>query len=155
MKQKIINFCTALPVQLLCSLVLGGLFIYASLEKIGHTRAFADIIYNYKLLPAPFIYSAAIALPWLEMIGGICVLTWVMRRPAALLLGFFLLIFIIAISINLIRGLQFDCGCFTTIKSEGGSDPVGLLIRDFLMLIPVFILVFFPGQKNALKTTPN
>ncbi len=152
MKQKISNLLSSLPVQWVCSLLLGGIFIYASIDKIIHTRAFADIIYNYKLLPDIFIYLAAITMPWLEIISGICVVTWYFRRAGAVMLGSLLLLFIGAISINLIRGLDFDCGCFTTLKSEGGSDPVGLLIRDILFLIPAVIIIFFARKKETART---
>lgn len=148
MKQKMIALLTTFPVQMVSRLILGGLFIYASIDKILHPQAFADIIYNYKLLPQIFIYLAAITLPWLEMISGLCVVTGFFRRAGAVVLGSLLLVFIIAISINLARGLDFDCGCFTTIKTEGGSDPVGLLIRDILLLFPASIIIFFTRKKK-------
>jgi hypothetical protein len=65
----------------------------------------------------------------------------IFKRTAAIILFSLLFVFIIAISINLIRGLNFDCGCFTTVITEKGSDPVGLLIRDILMLIPGGIII--------------
>jgi uncharacterized membrane protein YphA (DoxX/SURF4 family) len=151
MKQKIIDLLTSFPVQMVCGIILGGVFIYASLDKIAHPRAFADIIYNYKLLPGIVIYLAACTMPWLEMTAGLCTVTGLFRRTAAMVLGGMLLLFIVAISINLARGLDFDCGCFTTIKSENGSNPVGLLIRDFFLLIPAVIIIFFSRKKATAK----
>jgi uncharacterized membrane protein YphA (DoxX/SURF4 family) len=141
MKKKMSDFLSFIPVQVVCRFILGGLFIYASISKIVHPFAFAKIIYNYKLLPDILIYISAITLPWVEMISGLFLVAGIFKRTAAIILFSLLFVFIIAISINLIRGLNFDCGCFTTVITEKGSDPVGLLIRDILMLIPAGIII--------------
>jgi len=145
MNKKKSDFLASLPVQVLFRFILGGLFIYASISKIVHPFAFAKIIYNYKLLPDHLIYISAIALPWVEMISGLFLVAGIFKRTAAIILFSLLIIFIIAISFNLIRGLDFDCGCFTTVTTENGSNPVGLLIRDILMLIPGGIIIFAPS----------
>ena len=141
MKKKISDVLDFIPVQFACRFILGGLFIYASISKIVHPYAFAKIIYNYKLLPESLIYISAITLPWVEIISGLFLIAGIFKRTAAIILSSLLFIFIIAISFNLIRGLNFDCGCFTTVITEKGSDPVGLLIRDILMLIPGGIII--------------
>lgn len=147
-KNKISRFLSSLPVQWLSRLILGGLFIYASIDKITHPEAFADIVYNYKLLPGIFITLVAIIMPWVEIFSGLCVVSGLFKRAGAIIIGAMLLVFSAAISINLARGLEFDCGCFSTIASESGSDPVGLLIRDILLLFLVVILVFFDRKKE-------
>lgn len=142
-KQKIFAFLASYPVQFLCRLILGGLFIYASIDKIVNPHAFARIIHNYKLVPDIFIYAMAITFPWVELIAGLFLVSGIYKRTAAIILSGMLTVFAIAISINLIRGLKFDCGCFSTSLTESGSDPVGLLIRDILILIPGLIIIFF------------
>ncbi|HLP45380.1 MAG TPA: MauE/DoxX family redox-associated membrane protein [Candidatus Kapabacteria bacterium] len=146
-KQKIFTFLASYPVQFLCRLILGGLFIYASIDKIVNPHAFARIIHNYKLVPDIFIYAMAITFPWIELIAGLFLVSGIYKRTAAIILSGMLTVFSIAISINLIRGLKFDCGCFSTSLTESGSDPVGLLIRDILILIPGIIIIFF--QKSS------
>lgn len=148
MKTKINDLLTGWPLQWISALILGGVFIWASIDKIAHPHQFAYIIHNYKLLPDIFVHFAAISMPWAEMIAGLCVVSGLFRRAGSTILGGLLLIFSIAISINLIRGLKFDCGCFTTVTTDAGSDPVGLLIRDAILLIPTIILVFFHRKKN-------
>ena len=141
MKKKISDVLDLIPVQVVFRFILGGMFIYASISKIAHPYAFAKIIYNYQLLPESLIYISAITLPWVEMISGLFLVAGIFKRTTAIILSSLLVVFIIAISINLIRGLNFDCGCFTTVITEKGSDPVGLLIRDILMLIPGGIII--------------
>jgi len=140
-KQKIFAFLASGPVQYLCCFILGGLFIYASIDKIVNPHAFAKIIHNYQLMPGIFIYAMAIIFPWVEMIAGLSLVSGIFKRTAAIILSGMLLGFTIAISINLIRGLKFDCGCFSTVATQSGSDPVGLLIRDILILIPGIIII--------------
>ncbi|MCP5050537.1 MAG: DoxX family membrane protein [bacterium] len=154
MKTTITNFLSGFPVQFIARLLLGGIFIAASIDKITHARAFSDIVYNYQLLPEMFIYVWAITLPWLEFISGILLVTGIYKRAAASMLGGLLVIFIIAISINLIRGIEFDCGCFSTLASESSIEPVTILIRDILLLIPAAILIFFHPRKKSGAFVP-
>jgi hypothetical protein len=51
MKTKILNLLGHYSVQFLCRVILGGLFIYASLDKIAHPHDFAKIVYDYNLIP--------------------------------------------------------------------------------------------------------
>jgi uncharacterized membrane protein YphA (DoxX/SURF4 family) len=147
-KEKIEKLLTSLPIQTLSGLILGGVFIYASIDKIMHPHQFAYIIYNFQLLPLSLVYFSAITMPWIEMLAGLCVVSGMFRRAGAAILGGLLLVFSIAISINLARGLKFDCGCFSTVSTDAGSDPVGLLIRDILLLIPTIILIFYYRKKR-------
>jgi hypothetical protein len=54
-------------------------------------------------------------------------------------MGVMLLVFIIALSSALARGLDINCGCFSV---EGGHGvDVGLLIRDILMFLGALIVM--------------
>ena len=55
---------------LMARLILGVIFIYASIDKIFHPAAFAEAVYNYQILPDALINLTAIVLPWLELILG-------------------------------------------------------------------------------------
>jgi uncharacterized membrane protein YphA (DoxX/SURF4 family) len=150
--QKIAAFLASYPVQFICRLILGGLFIYASLDKIVNYHAFARIIHNYKLVPDILIYIMAVTLPWVELISGLFLVSGIYKRTAAIILSGLLFVFITAITINLIRGLNFDCGCFSTTLTSEGSDPVGLLIRDILILVPGLVIIFFQPPPKHLNT---
>jgi uncharacterized membrane protein YphA (DoxX/SURF4 family) len=152
MKDNIVHILSSLPVQVLCRIILGGVFIYASIDKILHPHAFAKIILNYQLLPDMLVTLPAIILPWLEMISGLFLLAGIFRRASAVILSSMLLIFGIAITINLMRGITFDCGCFTTVATTSGSDPVELLVRDILLLLPGLIIIFFYKNKRTLES---
>ena len=109
---NIVSVLKSKRVQLLCQLFLGGLFIYASLGKVLNISHFAEIISNYKLLPSSMIKITAFLLPWLEFIFGVFLVLNIKPKMSALILSSLLIIFILAITINIIRGVNVNCGCF-------------------------------------------
>ena len=136
------NLLTNKYVILLCRFVLGGVFVYASIDKIVHPEAFAGILHNYKLLPDYFIYGPALYLPWVELIAGSFLIAGIFTRGSSVVLNALLIIFIAAITINIIRGISFDCGCFST-SQEGGGNVYLLLLRDCLLLFPGLLVLYY------------
>jgi len=129
-------------------LILGVVFIYASLEKIQNPGGFAQAIYNYRMLPESLINIMAIVLPWMELVAGILIIIGVFVRGSALLIGVMLVVFIIALSSALIQGLDISCGCFTL---EGGRTVAATtLIEDILLMICVGIALFYGGRSFSL-----
>jgi len=133
--------------QALCRLALGGVFIYASLDKIAHPREFAAIIANYAILPDFLVTMPALVLPWLELFAGLCLVSGVWARSAALWLSLLLLLFILALGINALRGISMSCGCFSTSAADTESAYV-LIFRDLLILVPGLVIVFFGRDKG-------
>jgi len=116
-------------------LLLGVVFVYASLDKIANPQDFARIIYNYKILPSFLINIVAITLPWIELICGLFLIGGIFIESSSLVIFFLLIIFIMGTSINVfIRGIDINCGCFTTsleAKKLGGE----LVIREIILLL--------------------
>lgn len=134
--------------QLLLRIILGATFITASLDKIAHPRLFAEVIYNYQILPLSLVNLAASVMPLLEFIAGITVIIGFWTRSSSFILNGLLAIFIIAISFNMIRGLEVSCGCFDVISgSKIGAD---LLIRDILLFICGTLIILEKKPKLAL-----
>jgi putative oxidoreductase len=77
-----------------------------------------------------------------EMIAGLCLILGVWVKPARWITGAMLVLFMIAISINLARGNAIDCGCFDTSAAnktydERIADMWFVLIRDTGMLLMI------------------
>ncbi len=120
-------------VVLVCRLVVGGIFIYASLDKLQHPQAFAQVIHHYRMVPYALLHPFAAFLPVLEFIVGAALVLGIKQRGAALILLLLNLVFMVAISSALYRGLDISCGCFNTDGGHGvGLD---LLWRDALLLL--------------------
>ena len=123
-------------------IALGALFVAAALPKIADPPSFAHMIYNYRILPGPLVNLAALAMPWAELLMGIALICGIWRRTAALLVGALLVVFILAISWNLLRGNAIDCGCFDVADAgksveERLSDMWMTVVRDVGMLLLV------------------
>lgn len=136
----------------ICRALLGGVFIYASLDKIVHPEEFARAVANYKVLTSPLLVNlVAVCLPWVELTAGVLLLAGILPRGAATVLAGLTLMFIMLIAVTMIRGIDIECGCF------GGSlaTKVGLnlLIRDVLLLAPaVFLFLSFQPRPAAVVT---
>ncbi len=133
---------------------IGGIFIYSSWHKIVEPAHFAKIIYGYYLFPASSINLIAIFLPFMELFAGLALILGIYPRSAALIINAMLLFFIVAISINLIRGHEFDCGCFSFGEPGYTSSARQLLVRDMAgFLAGVYVLFFDVPRKWCLKQT--
>lgn len=148
-RNKITRILSSRPLQGFARLVLGGIFIYASLDKIAHPQEFAKIITNYSILPDSLVTLPALVLPWLELLAGLALVSGLWVRSAAFLLSLLLLVFILALGFNAWRGISMSCGCFST--SAGDTENVYVLIfRDLLILIPGLLVIFFnQGEKES------
>jgi hypothetical protein len=113
--------------------LFGLLFIWASWDKILHPAAFAQVIYNYRVLPDLLIHPAAIILPWLEMGCGILLVVGRVTGGGLIILNGLLLIFGAALGVSLYRGLDINCGCFS-LGAKGERVAWQTLARDLVLL---------------------
>ncbi len=138
---------------LACRLIVGGIFIFASLDKLQHPNAFALVIHHYRMVPYSLLHPFAMLLPMLEIIVGVALVLGIKQRGAALISVLMNLMFIAAISSALYRGLDISCGCFHT----DGGHGVGLTLlwRDTLLLLaclpPLFVVHSGPGIPCLFK----
>jgi len=148
------NFLSNSWIELAARWVLGATFIYASYSKILEPAAFAKIIYGYDLFPAILINLLAIILPFVELIAGLALIVGFYPRSAALIVNAMLLAFIVSLSINIIRGHEFDCGCFAIGADSQSTFSGPLLVRDFVYFA-LGIYVFFYRNPRRLCMSSN
>lgn len=120
-------------VIVICRLVLGFVFVYASLDKLAHPESFAQIIDHYHILPYNLLHGAALLLPVVEFVVGGALILGVGIRGSALLAAMMNVIFILALSSALARNLDISCGCFNTDGGHGVG--LSLIWRDVLLLL--------------------
>ncbi len=131
---------TAWPrVMLGLRLFMGAVFLYASYDKILHPLAFAEAVYNYQILPDAAVNLAALILPWMELLLGVCLVTGVWLPGATVAGSGLLAIFIAALIFNLARGLDIHCGCFSTEATEGPAD-LWTVARDVSLMAASILL---------------
>jgi uncharacterized membrane protein YphA (DoxX/SURF4 family) len=102
--------------------VLAAVFVVAAVGKIADPPGFAHEIHNYALMPGVAINAMALVLPWLELVCGLALFLGVARRSATRILGILLVVFVIALGINLARKRPVDCGCFGTSTVEKTTE---------------------------------
>lgn len=135
-------------IELILRWVLGFTFIYVSYHKIVYPAKFVEIIYGYYLFPDYLINLLAIIVPFLELFSGLALVTGIYPRSAAFITCTMLLAFTIAISINLFRGLEFECGCFSFGESVYSYSVVQVLIKDIVFFIFGIHVLFFKKKRK-------
>jgi uncharacterized membrane protein YphA (DoxX/SURF4 family) len=136
---------------LIFRIALGISFIVASYDKILHPAEFAKIIHYYRLLPDFLINFWAIILPWIELSAGLLLVFGLYRGGALSIITFLLVIFMIAIGVNIIRGVNLQCGCFT-VSENAKADAWGTFIRDsWLLAMALFAYIFDNGILSLDK----
>jgi uncharacterized membrane protein YphA (DoxX/SURF4 family) len=138
-------------------LIMAGVFIYASIDKIIHPELFAEAVYNYQVLPGYLVNLTALILPWLELTLGTCLLTNRWTPGASTLAAMLMALFVGLTFFNLARGLDISCGCFSTGLDD---DPVTVLTlaRDILFLAlssGLAVLVFVNNTRRVEKPINN
>lgn len=136
-------------------LLMAGIFIYASIDKIAHPAAFAKDVYNYQILPDVLVNLTALVLPWLELLLGLCLLTGVWLPGAVLAVNGLLLVFLAALVFNLARGLDVNCGCFGAAGLGPSMSTGWYLLRDvgFLAIGAfLFYAVFLTRRVARLES---
>jgi uncharacterized membrane protein YphA (DoxX/SURF4 family) len=108
--------------QLVARVLLGGYFVYASLDKIAQPAAFARIVYQWQVagpLPSNLV---AVTLPWIELLAGVLLVAGVWKRESALVIALLLVVFLAAATSVLARGIDVvNCGCTSLAASEAAA----------------------------------
>jgi uncharacterized membrane protein YphA (DoxX/SURF4 family) len=120
--------------------VLGVIFIVAAIPKILDTASFALVLFNYQMVPDIFINISAMILPWLEVFLGVFLILGIWMPGTVILYNLLMMIFITALTINVFRGLDVNCGCFST--DSGESINMGTILRDIVFLAMSLYLLF-------------
>jgi putative oxidoreductase len=135
-------------------LALGAIFVAAAIPKILDPPSFAHMIYNYRLLPGVAVNVLALFLPWLELVVGLALVLGFWRRTAAGVAGLLLLVFILALSINLLRGNPVNCGCFDVHaadkpRAELLAEMRWTIVRDVgILLLVAQVLAAARPERN-------
>ena len=138
----------------LARLSVAGLFLAACIAKICHPELFALAVHRYRILPGEWVNSVAIILPWIEFTTALSLLIAParLRAAGALIITGMLSVFTIAIALNLFRGIEASCGCFSTRADAAVSDGWNLVRNASLIWLSV--LLFLEAFHSALRSHP-
>lgn len=133
-------------------IVLGGVFVYASWDKILDPVAFAQMIINYQIVSTGTANLSAMFLPWLELVCGICLIINRWPRGSAFIITGLMVVFMGALGYNIYRGMDVSCGCFTLTEKAPGNMWLYML-RDVLFLGMAIGIVLY--WRNEEHNPPN
>ena len=128
-------------------LVIGGVFIWASLSKLDDPAIFASQVAAYDVLPQPLTEIVALVLPPMELLTGCMLIATKWSREAALVMLAMMAVFVVALVQAMARGLDISCGCFADETLDRGTMALAVaLLRDFLMIAPLVWIFSRPGR---------
>ncbi len=125
-------------------ILLGSMLLFAGVIKLLDPESFGGLIAGYDILPPLLIPYAAVWVPVFEAVIGLLLIIGYKVRASAMLAILLMALFIMFISVNLVRGRSFDCGCFSLSRLGLGIQEeisAWVVTRDLLFLAG-FALVF-------------
>ncbi len=141
---------------LVLRLLLGGIFLWAGLSKVGEPMQTLATIYSYQIVvPDGLALAIAHTLPWLEILIGVALLLglimpFTLAATAAVLLAFTALT-----AQAWWRELPIDCGCLDLSALHPAlavlTTPGGATLRNLVLLVMTGVLaaLVLRGRKNA------
>jgi uncharacterized membrane protein YphA (DoxX/SURF4 family) len=111
---------------------LGGFFVVSGCLKVMDFGRFVEAVEGFQILPEWMSIPAAILIAGFEIVGGVFLLLRWKVKEAALGLSGLMIIFAVAIAVNLVREHIVPCGCFGSILD--GKISVLYLFRNFCIL---------------------
>lgn len=131
-------------------LIIGGIFVFASIDKLMNQEGFSRAIYNYKFFPDIFINISAIIIPYIELFSGLLLILGIFKRGSSFIIMSLLIVFIISLTQAYFKGLDINCGCFSLETVGQKSDILLRIIEDIIFLI-ITILIFIKSKKIINK----
>jgi len=138
---------------ILLRIILGIIFIWASWEKIVDPGGFVRVVRNYSILPDALVNPTALFLPWIEATCGIFLITGYLVKGSAFIIDILMGIFMLAFVINMFRGIDVSCGCFSnTLKPATKLDYFYDILRDLAILGAGLWILFYKIRMKQLKS---
>lgn len=94
--------------------LLAVVFLVAATGKLLDRKSLEKAVRNYKLVPEPWAAPIAAWLPPVELAASALLFAGVATGLVAAGLAVMLAVFAGAVAVNLLRGREIDCGCFST-----------------------------------------
>lgn len=132
---------------LVISICLAALFVTAGIRKLRSPEQFSYLLAGYRILPAALVNVGGRAIPAIELLVAAALLFSPTRSAGGAMAAGLLVIYAVAIAINLQRGrYQLDCGC-------GGAHerrPIAkwMVTRNLLLAAPA-LLLFMPLSSHT------
>lgn len=139
--------------QVTLRIILGIIFVYASVGKLFRPEDFAKAILRYEFLPVYFVNITAIVMPWIEFFTGILLILGIFKKASSMLASISLVVFLTALISAFARGLDISCGCFSLEETSSKGDIIYRIAEDILMLAGAIIIYKFSDVNKTEETS--
>jgi uncharacterized membrane protein YphA (DoxX/SURF4 family) len=140
-------------VSLAVRLGLAATFLIAAIPKLTDLQRSREAVAAYDLFPPAIDQLIGVSLPIVELVLALLVLSGLLTRYAAGVLGVMLVAFIAGIISAWARGLMIKCGCFGPGGALGPDEVAeyGLeILRDIGFLALAVFVVIWPCSRFSL-----
>ncbi len=128
-------------------LVLGDIFIAASISKLQYQAKFIDTVISYGILPDSLAQFYGFIIPWVELFIGCALVLGIFSRFASAISIPLVISFVVANVYGSIFSIADTCGCFGPLVAL--SRPVSLVV-DLLMLLMAGQLLLYRAAAEFL-----
>jgi uncharacterized membrane protein YphA (DoxX/SURF4 family) len=130
---------------LLIRILLALILLWAGLAKLRRPDAFQLLVLEYQVLPNNLARPFGQVLPYAEILIGLSLLLGFRIRFGALCACALLVLFIIAIAMNLLRGRKLSCMCFGRNRGTIGWSQI---YRNLSLLFIAVVIVPTPSNRS-------
>ena len=135
-------------------ILLGGLFLWAGLSKLGSPLQTLATVYSYQIVLPDLVASLiAAALPWMEILVGSALLAGIWLPVATGWTAMMLLFFSVMTAQAWWRELPIDCGCADLSVLHPAlvalTTPGGATVRNLVLLLFTALLGVLSSKKTA------
>ena len=135
-------------------LLIGGLFLWAGLSKLGSPLQTLATVYSYQVvLPDLLASLVAAALPWMEILLGTALLAGIWLPVATGWTATVLVFFSVMTAQAWWRELPIDCGCVDLSVLHPAlaalTTPGGATLRNLVLLVLTALLAVL-ARKRAV-----
>ena len=133
-------------------LLIGGLFLWAGLSKLGSPLQTLATVYSYQIVLPDLIASlVAAALPWMEILLGTALLAGIWIPVATGWTATVLVFFSMMTAQAWWRELPIDCGCVDLSVLHPAlaalTTPGGATLRNLVLLVLTALLAVLARKK--------
>jgi uncharacterized membrane protein YphA (DoxX/SURF4 family) len=134
--------------QIPIRLIVGLLLIYFSINKINDPQKWAEVIYQYRLVPFGLVNIVSIIFSWGELFAGVGILLGIMTRASSLVASGLVFAYLSAIQINIWREVYIYCGCF---RKQAYLTDVTYMNRNITFYVLVLTIILILNKKHKLE----
>lgn len=98
--------------------IMAGIFMASGIIKLADNRSFEEAVLRYEVLTPKNARLYALLTPWVEFSSGAALLANIGVFSAVCIQSVLLVSFLIAVSVNLMRGRTLECHCFGKLHSQ-------------------------------------